>query len=237
MEALARWQVDGRLVNPGEFIGIAEQSGLIVPLAEQIYSAAFRETAKLLDRGYALKLSVNLAPVQLKAKNFVERLVQLQKESGLSAGSIELEVTESAIMDDVEKSKELLAELVDLGFEIAVDDFGTGYSSLGYLKQLPIRTLKIDRSFVIGIGRNRDDEILIRTIIMMAKQFGLNMVAEGIEERSQIDFLSDLECNQGQGFYFGRPMAAEAYDRWLREWRGWSPSKGAVGALGENRRH
>ncbi len=217
MEALARWQSGNALINPGDFIPIAEQTGLIVPLAKQIYRQAFQETAKLINDGYDLKLSVNLSPPQLKDETFLEELINLQQHSGLQPSSIELEVTESALMENVMKSRKILDKIVEFGFMISIDDFGTGYSSLQYLKQLPLHTLKIDMSFVSGIGKSKDDEALVQIIIKMAKQFGLDIIAEGIEDITQEEFLRNHGCNRGQGFLYGRPMDISTFREWLAE--------------------
>lgn len=216
MEALARWKSEGKLINPGDFIPISEQSGLIIPLAKQIYEQAFHETALLLQQGYKLKLSVNLAPSQLQAENFLRDLVGLQEKSGLLTEFIELEVTESSLMKNIEQSRSILEQLSALGFSISIDDFGTGHSSLQYLKQIPLDTLKIDMSFVSGIGINQDDEKLIKTIILMARQFGLIIVAEGVEERHQEDFLRKLGCHYGQGYLYGKPMDITTFTEWLK---------------------
>ena len=217
MEALARWKSEGKLISPGDFIPISEQSGLIIPLAKQIYEQAFRETALLLHQGFKLKLSVNLAPSQLRAENFLEELLEIQKKSSLPTEYIELEVTESSLMKNVEQSRQTLGQLSKLGFSISIDDFGTGYSSLQYLKQIPLHTLKIDMSFVSGIGRNRDDEKLIETIVLMARQFGLTIVAEGVEESHQEDFLRNLGCNYGQGYLYGKPMDIVTFTEWVKK--------------------
>jgi len=217
MEALARWRTGGNLVNPGDFIPLSEESGLIVPLARQIYELAFQETARLRAAGYDLHLSVNLAPFQLRYENFLTELLQLQEQSGLSPEFIEFEVTESSLMENVEKSKNVLQSLAGAGFTVSIDDFGTGYSSLQYLKQLPLNALKIDMAFISGIGVDIDDETLIRTIVLMAKQFGLNIVAEGVEEKFQEEFLAELGCDLGQGYYYGKPMEAGQFAAWLAE--------------------
>jgi diguanylate cyclase (GGDEF)-like protein/PAS domain S-box-containing protein len=217
MEALARWQSGDTLINPGDFIPIAEQTGLIMPLAKQIYRQAFAETAKLHDDGYDLKLSVNLSPPQLKNENFLEELINLQQHSGLPPNSIELEVTESALMENVSNSRKILDQMAEIGFMISIDDFGTGYSSLQYLKQLPLHTLKIDMTFVSGIGKSKDDEALVQIIIKMAQQFGLNIIAEGIEDTTQEEFLRNHGCNRGQGFLYGRPMPISTFREWLTE--------------------
>lgn len=215
MEALARWRSDGKLINPGEFIPISEQSGLIVPLSKQIYEQAFRDNARLLQRGHELVVSVNLAPSQLLAPNFLEEFVEIQEKSSLPARFIELEVTESSLMKNVERSRRILDHLAGLGFRFSIDDFGTGYSSLQYLKQIPLHTLKIDMSFVSGIGSDPDDEKLIETIVLMAGQFGLTIVAEGVEENRQEAFLRNLGCHYGQGYLYGRPMEFAAFTAWL----------------------
>jgi EAL domain-containing protein (putative c-di-GMP-specific phosphodiesterase class I) len=217
MEALARWQSAGGLISPGDFIPISEQSGLITPLSKQIYQQAFRETEKLLQQGHELIVSVNLAPTLLQNPYFLDELIEIQEESALPARLIELEVTESSLMRNVENSRGLLDRLGDLGFNISIDDFGTGYSSLQYLKQLPLNTLKIDMSFVSGIGTDPDDEKLIETIVLMARQFGLTMVAEGVETAYQESFLRNLGCDYGQGYLYGRPMDISAFGQWLEK--------------------
>ncbi|SHO52127.1 bifunctional diguanylate cyclase/phosphodiesterase [Desulfopila aestuarii] len=215
MEALARWISDGHLVSPGDFIPVAEDSGLIIQMSQQIYEKAFSETAALIEEGYNLKLSVNLSPIQLQSDSFLEDLLAQQQKSGLATEYIELEITESTLFENTDQVLLLLRDIVDAGFTISIDDFGTGYSSLQYLKQLPLNTLKIDMSFVTGIGQNQDDEQLVRTIALLAKQFGLQIVAEGVEEKAQAEFLRQLGCNDGQGYYFAKPMKLEDFRSWL----------------------
>jgi diguanylate cyclase (GGDEF)-like protein len=215
MEALARWHSNEGLVSPGEFIPIAEDSGLIVEISKQIYEKAFADTAALLSEGHSLKLSINLSPLQLQAPRFFEDFADLQQSSGLPPSSIELEMTESVFFENTERVQALLKDIAAAGFTVSIDDFGTGYSSLQYLKNLPLDTLKIDMSFVAGIGSNKDDEHLVRTIVLLAKQFGLQVVAEGIEKEVQADFLKALGCNDGQGYYYARPMDFESFRLWL----------------------
>lgn len=215
MEALARWRSQGRLISPADFIPLAEQSGLIIPLANHLYQLAFADTARLRRQGYDLKLSVNLSPTQLRADSFLPDLLEDLEKSGLPASAIELEVTESSLMANIERSRRLLEQLVEHGFSIAIDDFGTGYASLQYLKQIPLHTLKIDMSFVAGIGRDHDDEKLIETIILMAGQFGLTLVAEGVEHPQQALFLQQRGCHLGQGYLYGKPMVYEDFRDWL----------------------
>jgi len=217
MEALARWRSGEKLISPADFIPISEQSGLIVPLAKQLYERAFADTARLRREGHDLKVSVNLSPTQLRADSFFPDLLDIQKNSGLPPQAIELEVTESSLMANVKRSRRLLEKLVDHGFSIAIDDFGTGYSSLQYLKQIPLHPLTIDMSFGSGIGRDPDDEKLIETIILMAGQFGLTLVAEGVEHQEQARFLQERGCHCGQGYLYGRPMEFEIFRRWLND--------------------
>ena len=215
MEALARWQSGDQLVPPWRFIPVAEDSGLIIQMSDQIYRKAFNDTAELIAQGFPLKLSVNLSPVQLQASDFLKKFIETQESSGLETKNIELEITESLLFENTENVSSLLKKIVETGFSISIDDFGTGYSSLQYLKHLPLDTLKIDMSFVNGIGQDRDDEQLVRTIILLAKQFGLHVVAEGIENEEQIIFLKNLGCNDGQGYFFAKPAAFMDFQSWL----------------------
>ena len=215
MEALARWKSNDLLVNPGDFIPIAEESGLIVPISKQIYQKAFKETLRLHKMGHFLSVSVNLSPAQFQDEYFVENLISLHKASGLEAKYIELEITESILFDNTGPTGDILETISSLGFSISIDDFGTGYSSLQYLKQLPLNTLKIDMSFVSGIGIDQNDENLVQTIVLLAKQFDLSIVAEGIERENQVRFLKKIGCEDGQGFFYGRPMSAADFTEWL----------------------
>ena len=217
MEALARWTLDGKLVNSADFIPIAEESGLIISLSAQIYKKAFHETVKFHESGHFLHLSVNLSPAQFQDEYLIDRLLTIQKESGLDAKYIELEITESVLFNNTDHAKEILGTLAGHGFSISIDDFGTGYSSLQYLKQLPINTLKIDMTFISGIGNDKNDENLVQTIAILAKQFGLRVVAEGVERQDQIDFLIDQKCEDGQGYFYGKPMSSVDFTKWLSE--------------------
>jgi diguanylate cyclase (GGDEF)-like protein/PAS domain S-box-containing protein len=215
VEALARWRSDGELINPGNFIPLSEESGLVIPLSKQIYEKAFQEIKILHTQGIPLHLSVNLSPAQFVDEFFLENFLAIQKSSDLEEQFIELELTESILLENVQQTREQLAVLSDLDFSISIDDFGTGYSSLQYLKQLPLNTLKIDMAFVSGIGKSKDDERLIQTIVLLAKQFDLKIVAEGVEEKVQVDFLRALGCEAGQGHFYGKPMDFEELQKWL----------------------
>ena len=217
MEALARWESGDGLVSPADFISVAEESGLILDISHQLYEKAFKDTAQLVEAGYDLKLSVNISPLQLHSEHFLADFMKIQEESGLAVKRIELEITESLMLEDMEYVNQITAAIANAGFSISIDDFGTGYSSLQYLKKLSFDTLKIDMSFVSGIGNDRDDEQLVRTIALLAKQFGMEIVAEGVEIEEQANFLKMLGCNYGQGYYYSKPLGIEDFKLWLKE--------------------
>ena len=217
MEALARWQSGDNLVSPADFIPVAEDSGLINEMSQQLYAKAFHDCTRLLEMNHVLKLSVNLSPTQLYSENFLEKFLQIQQQSGLAPKHIELEITESVLFDNIEYTHNIIEELTRMGFSISIDDFGTGYSSLQYLKQIPFDTLKIDMSFVAGIGKDYDDEQLVRTIALLAKQFGMQIVAEGVETSEHVQFLRELGCDFGQGYYFSKPLPFDEFSKWLSQ--------------------
>lgn len=206
-EALIRWNdVDEHLVSPAEFIPIAEQSGGIVPLGEWVIWNACEHLAAMQKRpGPTPKVSVNLSSLQFRQPNLVEMVTQGMALFGVNPANLDLELTESVVMSDVEASVETLTKLKALGVSISIDDFGTGYSSLSYLKRFPIDTLKIDRSFITDITRNPQDESIAMAIIALAKSLGLETVAEGVETREQYELLKELGCDLIQGYLFGKP--------------------------------
>jgi diguanylate cyclase (GGDEF)-like protein len=222
-EALARWN-DEELghVSPGEFIAVAEESGLITPLGRW---AAY-EAAQSLSRwdakfGQALPVgvNVNLSPIQMARDDVASMFEEALRYSGISGNRMTAELTESAIVADPEKARKLLFALKDLRMPIAMDDFGTGYSNLASLHSLPIDILKIDRSFVTNMLDDRDKEVMVKTILSLAESLGLHVTAEGIETQELAHALQNLGCWQGQGYYFARPMAeAEAFDYWRARW-------------------
>ena len=215
IEALARWKTEDGLVSPAEFIPIAEESRLIVEMSWQIYERAFGDCQKLIERGNPLHVSVNISPYQLQSESFMADFLKVQEASGLARENIDLEITESALHENIDHVIMLLERIAEAGFSLSIDDFGTGYSSLGYLKNLPFSTLKIDRSFISGIDVDPDDEQIVRTVILLAKQFDMNIVAEGIETHRQINFLNVYGCDQGQGFYYGKPMDFNELLAWI----------------------
>lgn len=219
MEALMRWQTpELGTVSPTEFIPIAENCGLIVPIGEWILRAACHQNKLWQDSGLArLRVSVNLSAFQFQQPNLTARVSQILGETGLDPLYLELELTESSIMQSADSAMRTLAELRDMGIEISIDDFGTGYSSLGYLKQLPIDTLKIDQSFVRDMITESDSAAIVQTIIALALNLNQKVVAEGVETKEQLKLLYQLGCNQAQGFLFSRPVPAEEFEQLLIE--------------------
>ncbi len=210
VEALVRWQHPVRgLVPPAAFISIAEDTGLIVPLGQWILNEACRQVSlwqKLYPAQPPLTLSVNLSPRQFLHATLLEDVKQALGESDFPPSCLNLEINEGVIMRDVEASVHTLTQLKELGVKMAIDDFGTGYSSLAYLRRLPLDVLKIDRSFVRGIGQNPEDLAIVHAVIAMAKSLRLSITAEGIETAQQASLLHHWSCESGQGFHFARPL-------------------------------
>ncbi len=206
MEALVRWRTQEGLVLPGEFIPVAEDTGLIVNLGEWVLREACLAQRRLAARGLeSLVMSVNISARQFQA-NLPVLVAQILRETGLPPSLLELEITESAMMRDPEASAAALHQLKDQGVRIAIDDFGTGHSSLFYLKNFPVDTLKVDRCFVQDVCKDVNDAVLVSSIISMAKGLGLDIVAEGVETEAQICFLREAGCNEVQGYYFYAPL-------------------------------
>jgi diguanylate cyclase (GGDEF)-like protein len=216
-EALARWQHPTRgLLQPGDFIELAEETGLIVPLGAEILAQACAQAARWQRDRPGLRVSVNVAGAQLTDPSFVSTVAAVLAGTGLEARRLSLEITESTLMADTNAAAATLRALAALGVHLALDDFGTGYSSLTYLRRFPVESLKIDRSFVAGIGRDREDEAIVSMILNLSQALGLRVVAEGVETAGQLDQLRRWGCPLMQGFYFGRPMPAEQIEDFLR---------------------
>jgi diguanylate cyclase (GGDEF)-like protein len=208
LEALIRWPHGERMIMPGEFIPVAERTGLIADLGHWIMREAARQCALWEDSGLGdFRICVNVSALQFNQPNFVDSVQQFLDQTGMNPSRLEFELTESAIMTDAEANIERLRALKRLGIALAVDDFGTGYSSLNYLKQFPIDTLKIDQSFVADLAKP-DGEAIVDAIVALTRSLGLKVVAEGVETEAQAEYLKARECDLLQGYYYSRPVPA-----------------------------
>lgn len=214
-EALVRWRhPEMGLVPPGIFIPIVEESGLIVPIGEWVLWEACRQNMAWQEAGLApITVAVNLSAVQFHQKNLTEMVANVLQSTGLSSSWLELEITESGIMQNSEASVNKLHSLKQMGLKLSIDDFGTGYSSLSYLKKFPLDKLKIDQSFVREITTNQDDAAIVGAIIGMAKSLKLRVIAEGVETREHLNFLYANNCFEMQGYYFSKPVPADEFQR------------------------
>ncbi len=211
MEALLRWKhPELGLIAPGRFIPLAEENGLIVPIGEWVLRTACRQNCDWQAAGLPpIRVAVNLSARQLRQPNLVEMVAQVLEETGLAARYLELEITETTVMKNVELTKTILYELHQMGVSMAMDDFGTGYSSLGYLKRFPFNTLKIDQSFVRDLTTDPNDKAIVAAIIAMGRVLNLKLVAEGVETKVQEHSLLSLDCEEMQGFLFSPPLPAD----------------------------
>ena len=223
VEALVRWQHPTRgLLGPEEFVPLAERTGLIRDLTLYVLDAALRQAHLWDEAGLALRVSVNLSARDLLDLELPEKVSALLDRHRVGADRLELEITESVILADPMRARVVLSRLSAMGLRIAIDDFGSGYSSLAYLKRLPVGEIKIDRSFVMNMEHDDNDAVIVRSTIDLARNLGLDVVAEGVESEGAWTDLARLGCDFGQGFYLSRPMAGEALSSWLER-------RGAVG--------
>jgi predicted signal transduction protein with EAL and GGDEF domain len=213
VEALIRWRLPGRgLVSPARFIPVAEESGIILPIGEWVLRTACTQAATWQRAGFRpVKVSVNISPRQFRHEGLAATVAGILRETGLDPRWLELELTESLVMHEPDRFTAMLHDLKALGIEIAVDDFGTGYSSLNHLKRFPVDRLKIDQSFVRDLTKDRDDASIVRAIISLGHDLNLEVVAEGVETREQLDFLRRHGCDEVQGYYLGMPVPAEEF--------------------------
>ena len=215
-EALVRWEHPTRgLLAPAEFVPMAERTGLIKPLSRHVLNMALSQCREWRDEGFDLKVSVNLSTRDLLDPHLPQDVSQLLSRWRLPAASLELEITESTMMVDPQRSLEVLKRLHNMGIALSIDDFGTGYSSLAYLKELPVNELKIDRTFVEAMTSNRGDAFIVRSTIDLAHNLRLQVVAEGVEDQQTMDELADLGCNVAQGFHLSRPLPPQEFTTWL----------------------
>ncbi|HXQ00774.1 MAG TPA: EAL domain-containing protein [Solirubrobacteraceae bacterium] len=217
VEALIRWHHPIReIIAPIEFIPIAEESGLIVPIGRWVLQEACRQAAIWHKEGHMIGMSVNVSGRQLDHDKLIEDVHQALERSGLDPNALTLEITETTLMRDAAATARRLQELKQLGVRIAIDDFGTGYSSLAYLRQFPVDALKIDRSFIGGIAASKEAAALIRTLVQLGKALQIETLAEGIEDQVQLETLQREHCDHGQGFLFSRPLDVSAVEAFLQ---------------------
>ena len=206
-----------RMISPAEFIPLAEETGLILPIGEWVFRTACSDSKRLIDMGYPnLHISANLSARQFAQENLVELIKGILDETGLDPMHFELELTESILMKDEEKLIKKLHAIKDTGVRLSIDDFGTGYSSLSYLKRFPIDVIKIDRSFVMEITSNPDGAAIVQTILAMAHTLKLRVVAEGVEKLEELIFLREHGCEEMQGYYFSKPVPLSEFEELLR---------------------
>ena len=218
VEALIRWRSTSRgLVGPAEFIRFTEESGLIVPIGQWLMGEAVSQAARWHESGLNIRISVNVSARQLRDAEIVNQLRELIEQSGAARTLIDIELTESSFIEDEKAAIDLMRQFRQLGARILLDDFGTGYSSLSQLTRLPIDVIKLDRSFITGIDQNFQAQSLVRSVLGLARAFGFAVVAEGVETEREVQFLKDIGVDYAQGFYYARPMPAEAFEAWLTD--------------------
>ena len=217
-EALVRWEMPGvGLVPPLDFIPLAEQTGFIVPIGEWVLRAACEQARAWQKSGLPpLIMAVNLSARQFQQQDLASQIADALKKSELAPQQLDLEITESHAMQDADFTLSVFHDLQAMGVRISIDDFGTGYSSLGFLKQFPINTLKIDRSFVKDLATDAKDEAIVSAVIVLAHRLNLDVVAEGVETVAELDILRKHQCNRMQGYYFSKPLPAVELELLLR---------------------
>ena len=215
-EALVRWWRDGEVVAPREFLGVAEESGLIVPLGEWVLRQACAQGAAWRRASWDVGVSVNLSGRQITAPGFTARVAAILAETGLPSTALTVEVNERILVEEDGLIADRLAELHQLGVRMAIDDFGIGYASLAHLRQVPLDIIKIDPSFVAGLGHDDTLTLLTKTVVQVGRELGLRVIAEGIEQPRQLSALREMGCDYGQGFLVARPMAAPGVEALMR---------------------
>jgi EAL domain-containing protein (putative c-di-GMP-specific phosphodiesterase class I) len=233
VEALIRWRHPERgLIQPADFIPLAEESGLIVLIGEWVLRQACRQARAWQDQGLPpVRVAVNVSALQFPRLDLVDTVQRALTDADLNARYLEIELTESAVMTHPEESVEILERLSRMGVIVSVDDFGTGYSSISYLRRFPIDKLKIDRTFISNLMSSAEDASIVRAIISLAHGLRLKVIAEGVETAEQVAFLQKLGCDQYQGFYFSQPLIATELEAMLRAGAvaegGWSEDEAA----------
>jgi EAL domain-containing protein (putative c-di-GMP-specific phosphodiesterase class I) len=218
-EALARWlHPEHGMVRPDEFIQIAERTALIGPIGEIILRSACEQVKIWHGAAHEhLMLAVNMSAAQFSLGNVPQMVRDILEETGFDPARLELELTETAIMNDMRNAVEVLNELHEIGISLSIDDFGTGYSSLSYLRQLPVNRIKIDRSFISEVDSADSAAAIARAVVNLGQSLGLEVVAEGVETTAQLDYLREIKCDEAQGYLYGRPMPASEFEAYLEK--------------------
>ncbi|MDT7809938.1 MAG: hypothetical protein QOJ70_3751 [Acidobacteriota bacterium] len=220
-EALVRWQHPERgFISPMDFIPVAEETGMIVPLGEWVMREAcgqMNRWQRMFPLEHPLFITVNLSSKQFSQTTLISTFAMILQETGVKPQSVKLEITESVVMENIDTATDMLRQLRSLGVQLAIDDFGTGYSSLSYLHRFPIDTLKIDRSFVTRMSENNENTEIVRTIIVLAQNLGMDVVAEGVETNEQLVLLQKLKCENGQGYFFSKPVNSDGAEKIISE--------------------
>ncbi|HLM85372.1 MAG TPA: EAL domain-containing protein [Solirubrobacteraceae bacterium] len=231
VEALVRWTRPSRgVVEPGAFIPLLEETGLIVEVGRWVLVQAARQGARWRRAGHEIGVAVNVSARQLETDEFIGDVRDALALSGLQASALTLEITETTLMRDPEETARRLHAIKKLGVRIAIDDFGTGYSSFAHLQRFPVDALKIDRSFIFQLADNPEGETLLRTLVKLGKALSMQTVAEGIEREHQLALLLDEQCDSGQGFLFARPLTVDAAEAFLQDWRAGDPAAAGAAA-------
>jgi EAL domain-containing protein (putative c-di-GMP-specific phosphodiesterase class I) len=229
VEALIRWRSGVRgVVQPNDFIPLLEETGLIVEVGRWVLEEACRQAAIWHDGEHPISVAVNVSTRQLETDEFIADVSHALESSGLTPSALTLEITETALMRHPEETARRLHAIKALGVRIAIDDFGTGYSSFAHLKQFPVDTLKIDRSFISQLSENPEGETLLRTLVQLGKALSIETLAEGIELEHQLELLQDERCDSGQGFLFARPLSVEDVELLVQNWHAGDRPKGAA---------
>ncbi|MBL4906176.1 MAG: EAL domain-containing protein, partial [Sneathiella sp.] len=223
VEALVRWQHPQKgLLFPDSFIPLAEDSGCVEPLTRWVLDVAIKQGSKWLKQGHRLSVSVNVSALILHNPIFPDIVNRLLEQSHFPSELLKLEITESAIISDVVRATDVVTRLHELGVKVSIDDFGTGYTSLAYIRKLPVDEIKIDKSFVLNMNTISDDAVIVRTLLELARNLDLSVVAEGVEDRETWYMLAGLGCHVAQGYYMSRPVDIETLETWLKHspWAG-----------------
>jgi diguanylate cyclase len=217
-EALVRWRHNDRgLIAPGEFVPLAEHTGLIRSLTYYVLDAALAEERRWMDADRALPVSVNLSARNLTEDRLVEQIAELLRRHGVPPSLLELELTESSIVTEPTRARDLLSRLRALGVRVSIDDFGAGFTSLALLKSLPVSELKIDRSFIEAMTKQPSDALIVRSVVQLSHNLGLTAVAEGVEDAEVLDALGAMGCDVVQGYHFTPPLPSKAFSAWYRD--------------------